>query len=244
MEKTVDRHRVFEKKADERKREFDLELSGQKSGYMYRTSATGSEAGNDGQTENRRNKAKRPLTALEIALSDPAYAALYNDTLTLIQEAARRAEANLTVAERAVANREEELEQLLDRAAKLHPSGQPVFRDRNGNAVTQDGHRLSATDAASIVWPDNAPSYENYRDRVEALEAARAAEASWQDYANTVGEAQDRLADEDNPPSAREMREIQDRIEAARPELPSSEPIVPEQQTAAQNFASSIPDLS
>ncbi|MEO1020048.1 MAG: hypothetical protein AAFY56_20510 [Pseudomonadota bacterium] len=132
-------------------------------------------------------------------MQDPEYAALHNDVSDLL----RRAEK---VAESALIRTEEALAELLENAVRL-PDGRAVFIDRNGNVRTEDGKIIDPVIAESLVFPENAPSYESYRAHRERVEGIRRYQVE------TLGHARERLEDQDNPPSKNELKDLQRDIE-------------------------------
>ncbi|MCW2248062.1 hypothetical protein M2352_003696 [Azospirillum fermentarium] len=57
--------------------------------------------------------------------------------------------------------------------ATVLPDGRRVYRDKDGNAYTEDGAQIPATDAARIKWAEGSPSWESYQAANEANEQAR-----------------------------------------------------------------------
>ena len=183
-------------------------------------------------------------TALAAALADPAYAAIYNDTLAMVDEAGARADAGLAAAESAEAGAQSALDDTLDRAAQLYPSGEKVFRDEDGNVVTEGGRVLSPEEADSIVWPDDAPSYEEYLARTKTLNDAQARADAWRRYQDLVGEARDRMNDPDNPLTPEELEQIQSEIETALEKTQQLKPDAEFDHKASATSSVALPPLS
>ncbi|WP_417517996.1 hypothetical protein [Minwuia sp.] len=205
------------READERLDDHNAELSGTKSGYIYRTSAADHESRPDIRAKKAR-KAEARISALEALLaSDPNYAALYNETRGQVIDAANEAEARIEAITEELASAEAELSELESNAARTG-DGRMAFRTSDGRVVDENGQEIAAPEAASIVWPNDAPSYDDYLDRKKAVQDAQDALAAWREYQAAVGEAKDRLDDPDNPLSEDELEEIQELLERSRPE--------------------------
>lgn len=167
---------------------------------------------------SKKEKSRDALTRLAMLMQNAKYAALYRETVDLVRDHAVKAEAGLESSHTALSAAGQALETLTDKAAKLHPSGEPVFRDENGNAVRADGTPLTPDEAASVVWPDDAPSYEEYLQAKTAYAEAQAQFDAWRNYQLYLGTVQNRLDDSDNPPTADELKVIQKRIQSMSPE--------------------------
>lgn len=166
-----------------------------------------------GNRHNRRddprnmNAARRraaEATHLDMLLaSDPEYAALYRDFGDLLSDAESRTEAALAKAESALAD-------TMDKAARL-PDGRTVFMDENGNVVTEDGEIIDPEIAAGIEWPNDAPSYEEYRTRKDEVDALRRYQV------DVLGTARGRYEDPDNPMTRDEFEDWEQRIQDETP---------------------------
>ena len=123
------------------------------------------------------------------------------------------------------------MDETLDQSARL-PDGRHVFKAEDGTIYDQDGNVVDGPEADGIVWPDNAPSYEDYLARKTAVADARANVDAWKDYLiNVIGAARDRLADEDNPLSPDDLRDLQDTVRDQVPGAKAEQSNVPTQQT-------------
>ncbi|MDJ0683492.1 MAG: hypothetical protein QNJ84_02210 [Alphaproteobacteria bacterium] len=221
--------------------DYNNEMAGRETGRIHRFF----QKERPGSPHDRDRKARREhaaLTALMALLADPAYAALYQDTVDMVNDHAAKAEAALEDAEQALATAEARLDELLQNAARL-PDGRRVFRDADGTLHAEDGAPIDPVDAEGILWPDDAPSYEDYLAHRRAVADARQKVEDWRDYlVSVIGVARDRLSDEDNPLTADELRELQDRIRDQAPEA-VAEPDAPAAHTKDTSFALTLPDL-
>ena len=187
---------------------FNAEQSGVLSGYR------GRHLPDDPDTRRQRTAkkdadAKRQLSALQSLLaSDPAYAALYNETFNKLRDAEAATEAALISAQAALGMAKEDVADTLDAASTL-PDGTKVFRDANGDVFTEDGERVAGDDLETIVWREDSPSHEDYLGKRDAMSDAQTRIDALRDYqTNVLGDARNRLEDEDNPPSKDELEEI------------------------------------
>ncbi len=167
--------------------------------------------------KSRRERDAERLTQLALALQNTDYAALYDETVSMVDDYAAKAETGIEDALAAVSTTAQALEGLTDNAARLHPSGEPVFRDENGNAVRADGTPLGPEETASVVWPDNAPTYEEYIAAKQAHAAAQEHLTAWREYQIYLAEIQNRLNDPENPLSPEELKDIQEEVERRYP---------------------------
>lgn len=157
-----------------------------------------------------RNSRDQALTALQLMLmNDPEYAALYHevdDLLALAETATQRA---LDQSERDLLQAEDNLSDTLENANKL-PDGTAVFKDAKGNVWTEDGRLLEPGEAESIVWKDGAPTCEDYRKQKQSTEEIREQIEALRRYQiDVIGDARDRMNDQDNPVSKEELKDIQ-----------------------------------
>lgn len=229
------------READEALDDYNAELSGTKSGYTYRTSAADHENRQDIRAQKARS-ADAKLSALQALLdSDPAYRALYEDTQNKVNEAGTRAEAALEKAEAALAEAEQELSETEDNAARTQ-EGRLAFKGADGKIYDHNGQVIEGVEADSIVWPSNAPTYEEYLAKKDALAEARKQVVIWQEYLLLIGEARDRMNDPGNPPSADELTEWQTRLKEQDPSATASE-FEPEKMTIDTSFSADKPKL-
>jgi len=192
------------------------ELAGRKTGRRARF-GVGSDAPQEIAEKKKRERAFS--TALQLLMDDPEYAKLYNDLGEALSKAEHQTDSAIEQAQELLRAAEQKLEEILDRAPRL-PGGKPVFRDQNGKVRDEDGNIVAAEVAAGIVWPDDAPGYEDYRTQVDRVEALDAQLTDLNIYrTDTLGGIRDRHADSDSPMSKDEMREALDEIKAARPSL-------------------------
>lgn len=145
-------------------------------------------------------------SALQLLLAnDPEYRALYEQTWDRLTEAEVKADAAIADLEAKLAEQQDALDDIERSAASL-PDGTKVFRAADGSLKTIDGLDVSHL-AEHVVWKGDEPSWEDYinhRDRVSQTQDRLDA---WRHYqVNTLGRARDRLSDQDNPPSADELR--------------------------------------
>lgn len=176
--------------------------------------------GADGSLDGKRSNDRGSFTGLDILLlTDPIYAALYSQVGEVLEAAERDTAAAIDAAERALDAARTELQDVLDKAARL-PDGRRVFRDADGHVWTEDGELVDPATAAGIQWRGDEPSREDFIARKQAVEEWQAYLDRLRDYQTIVlGSARDRLNDPNDPPSEAELRAILDRIKKERPAL-------------------------
>ncbi len=202
------------KQRDQDRDDFHNETAGRDVGRMKRFLP--GEA-RPGYSKSKQEKHTEQLSQLAIMMQNAEYAALYTDTVELVQDHAAKAEAGIENARSVLSEAGQTLEDLTDEAAKLHPDGAPVFLDENGIAVRADGSPLSPDETDSVVWPEDAPSYEEYRDAKQAYVDAQERINAWINYQLYLGDVQNRLNDPDNPLTSEELKQVQDDVEARIP---------------------------
>lgn len=171
------------------------------------------------QDKERKERAKNQELnrLLELINSDPAYAAARQEFGDFLRDVEQATEAALLEAQTAYQQAKAALDDVMDNANRL-PDGRAVFRDANGNVFTADGHRVSEEDAASIVWQDGAPSYEDYLAARREADKARERFEDIERYRHDVlGPARHRFDDEDDPMMPDEFDKHRKRIETEMP---------------------------
>ena len=197
---------------DKRQRDFDdlnAEMSGLERGVAIRF------FNNPDSERNPRGKAARArnaqMSALDRMLADPAYRALYDQTMGKLRDAELATERALEDARADLMQAEADMDDILDNANRLS-DGSRVFRDADGNVRREDGTLVTGPELDEIVWKDG-PTYEEYEAQRTRLENTRQRINDLTEYQVTVlGDARDRLEDTDNPPSTSEIEAIQSEI--------------------------------
>ena len=204
--------------AEKRQRDFDdlnAEISGLERGVAIRF------FNNPDSERNPRGKAARArnaqLSALDRMLADPAYKALYDQTMDQLRDAELATERALGEARADLTQAEDDMDDILDSANCLS-DGTRVFRDADGNVRREDGTLVTGPALDEIVWKDG-PSYEEYLAQCAKLDNARQRVDDLTNYqVNVIGDARNRLEDPDNPPSAGELDQIGKEIEGKVPD--------------------------
>lgn len=130
----------------------------------------------------------------------------------MLRDAEAATEVALAVALDALDKAEADFDDLMDRANTL-PDGTKVFRDPASGAVyDQHGNQVTGDDLASIVWNDGAPDYNDYRTSKSAVDAAQKRVDDLRVFQDRLGGYRNRLEDPNNPPSADNLRDIQDGV--------------------------------
>jgi hypothetical protein len=166
-------------------------------------------------TDTEKKDSKERLTILTLAdlMQDPEYAKLYTETNDLVHRLMRLTEEELDNANASVSKLSEERKELIDNANRL-ADGRVVFKDENGNVLTEDGDKI--TDPVlleGIVFKDGATTYEEFMENKNAMDAALETSDELTRYqVEVLGDALFKLQDTDNPPSKKELEEIKKEI--------------------------------
>ncbi|WP_321337361.1 hypothetical protein [uncultured Cohaesibacter sp.] len=147
------------------------------------------------------------LTMLDTMLMDDEYRQLYDDAmdrLRVLEEATQRA---LDKAQIELEKSQEQLRETLERAAMLN--GVHVFKDAQGRVWTEHDQRVEDSDADRIEWKGNEPSREEYHaDRAKNHASQQSADDIRKYQTDTLGDARERLTDEDNPLTKDELGDL------------------------------------
>lgn len=129
----------------------------------------------DPQTiEQKKREREARESALMRMMRDPAYAAAYQAAWDAIDRAQVALDAALLENAEEAERLAENIRELESRAARL-PDGSLIFRAVDGSIRGADGHRLrSDAVPASLIFPLEAPSYEDYAASQGALLSVRA----------------------------------------------------------------------
>ena len=245
MENDFFTDREIDRAAAESRRVRDLddqqnEVSGRDVGRQQKF--LGKDNPNGSAAQRRKNQQAASMTALQVMLANDAeYAALYNDVSDLLGRAESATELALQEAEQDLSEAQSALGDAMDGANRL-PDGTVIFRDANGNVRDENGELIEGEELDGVVWKDDAPSYEDYMTRKQAIEDARQQIEALRRYQiDVLGRARDRMNDPDNPISREELDRIQKDIEEqAQPAVKSRlEPDASEaspQRTSALNM--------
>jgi len=221
--------------AEKRQRDFDdlqNEAAGNETGRITRFLNADDERSVEGKRRKREKQEAADRRFMDL-MKDPEYAALYHDLGDKLRDAETGADQTIAAIQAQLRTIERDIEDMEARAAK-GPDGAPVFRTADGRVVNADGEELPPEIAAGIVWPDNAPSAEDYFAARAEQDAVEAKLSDWQNYRNDVlGDIRHRYDDEDNPMEKDDLREALEAIEDARPESHSSSPSNAPKQSAA-----------
>lgn len=190
------------------------ELAGRETGRRARFGVGVSHA-HEIKEKERKERAFRD--ALDRLLLDPEYRRLYENLGTRLSNAEREADTAIESVQRQLQQAQDDINAMEDKAAR-DPSRQAVFRYADGRVVNADGEELPPEIAEGIIWPDNAPSAEDYfaaKDRRDALADHL---ASWHTYRiDVLGDIRHRY---DSDPASMDKDDLQhelDRIDLERP---------------------------
>ena len=200
----------FIRREDER--DFKAEMAGLPNGKMARfLSADDREDRRDGRTSSQKQRAES-LSRLQMLLaSNPAYAKLYNDTFDAMQGAETAADDALAKLEAAHAKARQDLQDILDHAARL-PDGTRVFKDKHAQVWDEHGARVSDSDAATIHWRGDEPTQEAYSDQRDYTDRLSRSIDEMRGVQVDLGAIHEEMTDKDNPPAEERIEELGGRI--------------------------------
>lgn len=162
------------------------------------------------------------LTMLDTMLMDDEYRQLYDDAmdrLRALEEATQRA---LDKAQIELEKSQKQLRETLDRTAMLN--GVHVFKDAQGRVWTEHDQRVEDSDADRIEWKGNEPSREEYHaDRARNHTTQQSVGDIRKYQTDALGDARERLTDEDNPLTKDQLDGWADRLESHSPKLVAQE---------------------
>lgn len=190
------------------------ELAGRDTGRMTRF---GVGEGSSGAVRERERKERAYRDALARLLAEnPEYRALFEDLSNRLGQAESQADATIEAIRTALNQTQEADAEIRSRAPKI--DGVAVFRYADGQVVDEDGNDIDPLIAEGIIWPDGAPSAQDYFDgRAREAELVDAL-SDWEAYRNdTLGGIRNRYDDRDNPMSMDDMRDALAEIDAAMP---------------------------
>ena len=197
----------------------------------------------DRTPEGKRKKAEREQIrrTLEDLMRDPEYARLYVTLGDRLGIAETEADTGLATIQQML---EAAQQDVIDMEANTahDPDGQAVFQYADGRVVYADGTDVDPDIAAGIIWPEGAPSAEDYlaaKDRVQSLQNSL---RDWTTYRyDVLGDMRDRYDDKANPMDKSDHRRDLARKGDLAPHMPAtklvSESIKADARTAVANLA-------
>lgn len=152
----------------------------------------------------RDGKPSKFQSALELALAANAtYAAIHAAAVDETQAAQRTAQAFQDDFEVALSKVRSDIGQILDEAVTL-PDGRKAFMYEDGVARTVDGEPVDSALVEGIDWSGR-PKGEIYQGLLAREESLENASHRGRQLSNRLGEIENELHDEDDPPSAEQM---------------------------------------
>ena len=207
---------------DERKKRLDREdygheLAGVETGRMQRF-GVGAARAIAAKEKERHERAFRD--ALERLLRDPEYRRLYETLGERLGAAEIEADTAIALIQEQLRQADEKIAVMESNAAR-DPDGRLVFRSADGRVVYADGSGVQDQIAEGIIWPENAPSAEDYFAAKKHQADLEASLEDWFVYRNDVlGGIRDRSDDPDDPFEDKgALQDALERIEKLRPEL-------------------------
>lgn len=148
---------------------------------------------------------KRKKSAFEQMMFNEAYRAAWESAMDAVNRAENAVYEALIQASYDVSVAETSYNDLLDQATTT-ADGTKVFRDKDGNVYTEDGEPLPAEIAESLVWDDNAPTWEEYSASKEKLTNAQSRYSEVNAKSGRLVEIREELTDQNDPLSIVEIQ--------------------------------------
>lgn len=152
-------------------------------------------------------KEERRKSSLEQMMLNEAYRAAWMDAMDAVNKADNALYEALVDASNDLSLAQNSHNDLLDNTATT-ADGTKVFRDKDGHVYNEKGERLPDDVAATIIWPDDAPTWEEYSESSDKLKTAKGRYRDINAKSDRLAEIREELNDKDNPLS---IDEIEDR---------------------------------
>lgn len=220
--RTASRAGSMSKSPEEFRRQQELqdhghELAGIDTGRMARF-GIGSARAHEIKEEKRRERAYRDALDRLLA-TDPEYRRLYEELGEKLGQAEVDADRTIESIESTLASQRDANQDMRNRAPKI--DGKAAFQNADGRVIDEDGNEIDPVIAATIIWPADSPSAEDYFAGIVRERALQAALAEWLAYRNdTLGDIRNRYDDREKPISKGELGKAIKAIEAEAPDLP------------------------
>lgn len=159
---------------------------------------------------HREKRRDEQLSRLQrLLVQNAAYTALYNETWDQLNKAEQATELALEAARKSLTQAENELQNTMVTAATLS-NGVRVFQDENGQVWSEHNVLVTGDALEEIVWPDDAPTYEDYTRQKETVQDLEKSISDLEIYqVDVLGHIRNRMTDENNPTDQGELKQFQ-----------------------------------
>lgn len=210
---------AINKAADEKRQEQALddyhnEMAGRDTGRIKRF-------GFDQARQEATQDKKRKQSAFEQLMMNAVYREAWTSAIDALNQAEDAVYQALIQASDALHHAQRQYQELLDKAA-LTADGQRVFKDKHGDAYTEDGEKLSADEAAQIDWRGDNPSREDQTHRKDALTTAQEEFDRINGHSSRLVEIREELTDKNAPVSIDQVQGREQEINDIRKSLNQS----------------------
>ncbi|MCK5518334.1 MAG: hypothetical protein KAI61_02880 [Alphaproteobacteria bacterium] len=205
-----------EKKAEEDNRDYNNEIAGHSVGRIKRFL---SKTARDSLEERKGKKSREGLSFLDILLlTDPVYAALYADVMERIEEIDKAIIKTLASLDKRISILEKRMTDIEDRAYRLN-DGTRVYRGKNDEAYTENGHVLSTQETSTITWQSHNASWKERHTTSAELDHAYHKKEGVKTYRDDVLQGvKERMSDPHNRPDKEELRDTLDMLDKKFPD--------------------------
>mgnify|MGYP001797201881 CR=1 FL=1 len=217
------------------------ELAGRETGRMTRF-GVGAALAQELKEKERKERAYRDALDRLLA-TDPEYRRLYEELGGRLGKAETAADQTIDAIQDALRAQQDANQDMRDRAPRV--DGKAIFRYADGRVVDEDSNEIDATIAAGIIWPEDAPSAEDYFAGVERENALWTALDEWQAYRDvTLGGIRDSYDDRDNPMTKDDMQKALQDIAVTAPSNPLAQSSEHLASAPLQASAVAVPSLA
>lgn len=194
--------------------DLNKELAGKQFSRRVRFLTSDDDESNPRERRKGRNFERQAhMSALAQMMADPAYRALYDETLAKLRQAQMMAEAAKEAADEFLQKTQNGMQDLRDNANRLE-DGTRVYVDADGNVRRENGTIVDHADLDGVALNPSAPSYEDYLAQAAVLNSAHADVETVAGHQSDLAEADAQLHDPNNPLSPEELEALQDNFES------------------------------
>lgn len=187
------------------------------------------------------DKKQQEQNEAEILRLSLAYQALFSETIQNLHDARNAVyEARLQAAAE-LDKAQGHLNQTVANANKTADS-EAVFRSIDGHVYDRNNQTVEATVLDGIAWKADAPSWEEYKERLADVEIKQANFDRMVGHEARLDEIQNLMDDEETPPNMEELEALNDEISTIMQDT-RREQNVGVEYTAKQPLPNSVPDL-
>ncbi|MEM0989029.1 MAG: hypothetical protein AAGK00_09105 [Pseudomonadota bacterium] len=184
------------------------------------------DASQTSETEQKRKKSVEEIirTLAELML-DPAYVKRREEFSGFLDRTREWVTDSMAVARDVLGTIENTLSDMLDAAPRLPGGGPRIFRFADGRVIDEHGNTIDPSEVEGVIWPEDAPSAEEYLDTLNQRDAWTAQLERLERFeVDGLGRAQDRFNDQRNGMLPGEMDTFEESLQEERQHLEQASP--------------------